>query len=150
MKQEIKIYTFNSVDTDKSILTLKKVKKFGCDCEGQINFTEAFKQVLEEITEMKNKNYYLLILLSGNIQDKELIRSIAFKSIGLSSKVFIKSRVVKYITEKSKFDEDEITYGLLQQISTGDLKIYQPIEIKCSESQGTQINKILNSYQYNN
>lgn len=90
MKQEIKIYTFNSVDTDKSILTLKKVKKFGCDCEGQINFTEAFKQVLEEITEMKNKNYYLLILLSGNIQDKELIRSIAFKSIGLSSKVFIK------------------------------------------------------------
>ena len=91
-------------------------------------------------------NYYLLIVLSGNIKDKDLIRSIAFKLIGLSSKVFIKSRVVKFITEKSKFDEDEITFGLLQQISTGDLKIYKPIEIKPNESKETQINKILNSF----
>ncbi len=145
-KNEVKIYTFNSVDVDKSVISVKKTKKFSCDCEGEINFTEAFKQVIEDISQINNMNYYLLIVLSGNIKDKDLIRSIAFKLIGLSSKVFIKSRVVKFITEKSKFDEDEITFGLLQQISTGDLKIYKPIEIKPNESKETQINKILNSF----
>lgn len=146
-KNEVKIYTFNSVDVDKSVLSVKKTKKFSCDCEGKINFSEAFKQALEDMSQINNMNYYLLIVLSGNIKDKELIRSIAFKSIGLSLKSFIKTRVVKFITENSKFDEDEITYGLLQQISTGDLKIYKPIEIKPNESKETQINKILNCFK---
>ena len=85
---------------------------------------------------IKDFIYYLYFL------KKYEIKIIEFKSIGLSSKIFIKSRVIRFITEKSDFENDEITYGLLQQIS-GDLKEYKPIEMKYDESEEIKIQKIL-------
>ena len=145
-KDKINIYTFNQEGSTNISTSVKNLKKFKCECEGCIHFKETLKDCLEEICDNNDQRYYLLSLLSGKICDKDEIRSIAFKSIGLSSKIFIKSRVIRFITEKSNFENDEITYGLLQQISTGDLIVYEPIAINYNDSDDTQIQKIADAF----
>ena len=145
-KDKITIYTFNSEYSSNTKMPLKNLKKFNCVCEEGICFSKALKDCLEEICQFKDKRYYLLSVFSGNICDKDKIRNIAFKSIGLSSKIFLKSRVVSFITKNTSFENDDITYGLLQQISSGDLKVYKPVEIKCDESDEVKVQKILNSF----
>ena len=143
---KIQVYTFNSEDTSNTTCTVKKLKKISFECEGDILFAEAFKNALTEMSSVKNNRYYLLTVFSGNIKDKDEIRSIAFKSIGLSAKIFIKSRVVRINLNKGNNDTDEITDGLLQQISSGDLKVYKPIEIGLNESNEETIKKIVDSF----
>lgn len=145
-KDKINIYTFNQEGSTNISTSVKNLKKFKCECEGCIHFKETLKDCLEEICDNNDQRYYLLSLFSGKICDKDEIRSIAFKSIGLSSKIFIKSRVIRFITEKSNFENDEITYGLLQQISTGDLIVYEPIAINYNDSDDTQIQKIADAF----
>ena len=145
-KDKITIYTFNSEYSSNTTIPLKNLKKFNCICEEGICFSEALKDCLGEISQFKDKRYYLLSVISGNICDKDEIRNIAFKSIGLSYKIFLKSRVVRFITKNTNFENDDITYGLLQQISSGDLKIYKPIEIKYDDSDEVKVQKILNSF----
>ena len=140
-KDKITIYTFNSEYSSNTKMPLKNLKKFNCVCEEGICFSEALKDCLEEISQFKDKRYYLLSVFSGNICDKDKIRNIAFKSIGLSSKIFLKSRVVSFITKNTSYENDDITYGLLQQISSGDLKVYKPVEIKCDESDEVKVQK---------
>ena len=144
---KIQIYTFNSEDTSNMAYSLKKLKKFSFDCEGDILFAEAFKSSLNEMSKINNNRYYLLTVLSGNIKDKDEIRSIAFKSIGLSAKIFIKSRVVRVNLNNQNIDNDEITDGLLQQISSGDLKVYKPIEIDSNKSNEEIIQKIVDYFR---
>ena len=143
---KIQVYTFNSEDTSNTTCTVKKLKKISFECEGDILFAEAFKNALTEMSSVKNNRYYLLTVFSGNIKDKDEIRSIAFKSIGLSAKIFIKSRVVRINLNKGNKDTNEITDGLLQQISSGDLKVYKPIEIGLNESNEETIKKIVDSF----
>ena len=143
---KIQIYTFNSEDTSNMSYSVKKLKKFSFDCEGDIIFAEAFKNSLNEMSKINNSRYYLLTVLSGNIKDKDEIRSIAFKSIGLSAKIFIKSRVVRVNLNNQNIDNDEITDGLLQQISSGDLKVYKPIEIGSNSSNEEIIQKIVDYF----
>ena len=145
-KDKITIYTFNSEYSSNTKMPLKNLKKFNCVCEEGICFSKALKDCLEEICQFKDKRYYLLSVFSGNICDKDKIRNIAFKSIGLSSKIFLKSRVVSFITKNTSFENDDITYGLLQQISSGDSKVHKPVEIKCDESDEVKVQKILNSF----
>ena len=144
---KIQIYTFNSENTSNMAYSLKKLKKFSFDCEGDILFSEAFKSSLYEMSKINNNRYYLLTVLSGNIKDKDEIRSIAFKSIGLSAKIFIKSRVVRVNLNNQNIDNDEITDGLLQQISSGDLKVYKPIEIDSNKSNEEIIKKIVDYFR---
>ena len=144
---KIQIYTFNSEDTSNMAYSLKKLKKFSFDCEGDILFAEAFKSSLNEMSKINNNRYYLLTVLSGNIKDKDEIRSIAFKSIGLSAKIFIKSRVVRVNLNNQNIDNDEITDGLLQQISSGDLKVYKPIENDSNKSNEEIIQKIVDYFR---
>lgn len=87
-------------------------------------------------------------MFSDNICDKDEVRSIAFKSVGISSKLFIKSRVVRFSTENTKFESDDITYGLLQQISTGDLIIYQPVDMAYNDSDKRKIQKIVDAFAH--
>ena len=98
------------------------------------------------MSRFKNSRYYLLTVFYGNIKDKDEIRANAFKQIGLSTKIFIKSRVVRININKENNDTDEITDGLLQQISSGDLKVYKPIEIGLNESNEETIKKIVDSF----
>ena len=143
---KIQIYTFNSEDTSNTICSVKKLKKISFECEGDIIFAEAFKNSLTEMSKVNNSRYYLLTILSGNVKDRDEIRAIAFKSIGLSAKIAIKSRVVRFDLNNGSNDTDEITDGLLQQISSGDLKVYKPIEIGFNESDEEKIKKIANSF----
>ena len=143
---KIQIYTFNSEDTSNTICSVKKLKKISFECEGDIIFAEAFKNSLTEMSKVNNSRYYLLTILSGNVKDRDEIRAIAFKSIGLSAKIAIKSRVVRFDLNNGSNDTDEITDGLLQQISSGDLKVYKPIDIGFNESDEEKIKKIANSF----
>ena len=127
-------------------LGFKEKDKIKCECGRCIHFKELLKDCLEEICDNSGQSNYLLPLFSVNICDKDDIRSISFKYIGLSSKIFIKSRVIRFITEKSNFENNEIMYGLLQQISLGDLKVYEPISINYNDSDDTQIQKIVDAF----
>ena len=143
---KIQIYTFNSEDTSNTICSVKKLKKISFECEGDIIFAEAFKNSLTEMSKVNNSRYYLLTILSGNVKDRDEIRAIAFKSIGLSAKIAIKSRVVRFDLNNGSNDTDEITDGLLQQISSVDLKVYKPIDTGFNESDEEKIKKIANSF----
>ena len=145
-KDKIRIYTFNSEDFSNIITSVKNLKKFKTECDGHIHFSDAFKDCLEEMSQVNNNRFYLLTVFSDNICDKESVRSIAFKSVGISSKLFIKSRVIRFSTENTKFESDDITYGLLQQISTGDLVIYQPVDMVYNDSDENKIKKIVDTF----
>ena len=145
-KDKIRIYTFNSEDFSNIITSVKNLKKFKTECYGHIHFSDAFKDCLEEMSQVNNNRFYLLTVFSDNICDKESVRSIAFKSVGISSKLFIKSRVIRFSTENTKFESDDITFGLLQQISTGDLVIYQPVDMVYNDSDENKIKKIVDTF----
>ena len=48
----------------------------------------------------------------------------------------------------TKFESDDITYGLLQQISTGDLIVYQAIDINYNNTDESKIEQIVNAFNH--
>ena len=55
--------------------------------ENDTPMVEQVKNSLTEMSKVNNSRYYLLTILSGNVKDRDEIRAIAFKSIGLSVKL---------------------------------------------------------------
>ena len=53
------------------------------------------------ILNCSEKNYILITILSGELKDNEDVRILAYKMLGLNSKIRIISRVIKYITDKN-------------------------------------------------
>ena len=155
LNENDKIRLFNVNDSfEESNIQIKKLRNIDIECKGNRELFDALNQVGEIILHSFEKNYILLTILSGEIKDNEDVRILAYKMLGLNSKIRIISRVIKYITNKSDFpkknngeideeEEDIITYGLIKQLNTEGMKDYYPLVLKESDSQNYKINEIV-------
>ena len=155
LNENDKIRLFNVNDSfEESNIQIKKLRNIDIECKGNRELFDALNQAGTIILHSFEKNYILLTILSGEIKDNEDVRILAYKMLGLNSKIRIISRVIKYITNKSDFpkknngeideeEEDIITYGLIKQLNTEGMKDYYPLVLKESDSQNYKINEIV-------
>ena len=152
-KDKIRLYCFND-NFEETYIQIKKLRNYEIECKGERELFDTLNSAGEIILHCTEKNYILITILSGELKDNEDVRILAYKMLGLNSKVRIISRLIKYITDKSDFPkknngeideekEDIITYGLIKQLNTEGMKDYYPLVLKESESQIDKITKIV-------
>ncbi len=152
-KGKIRLYCFND-NFEETNIQIKHLRNYEIECKGERELFDTLNSAGEIILHCTEKNYILITILSGVLKDNEDVRILAYKMLGLNSKVRIISRVIKYITDKSDFPkknngeideekEDIITYGLIKQLNTEGMKDYYPLVLKESESQIDKITKIV-------
>ena len=152
-KDKIRLYCFND-NFEETNIQIKQLRNYEIECKGERELFDALNSAGEIILNCTEKNYILITILSGVLKDNEDVRILAYKMLGLNSKVRIISRLIKYITDKSDFPkknngeideekEDIITYGLIKQLNTEGMKDYYPLVLKESESQIDKITKIV-------
>ena len=156
LDEKIKLYYFNSSDSEERSKSIRKLKKETIQCEGEIKLYESLNKANELMSKYPENTYYLLILVSGDIKDKDELRILAFKMFGLNEKVDIIPRIIKFINNKSDFPDEtkdeDITYGLIRQLDTRGLtKLSQvkPLVIKEEESNDDIIPKIVDLFTVN-
>ena len=152
-KDKIRLYCFND-NFEETNIQIKQLRNYEIECKGERELFDALNSAGEIILNCTEKNYILITILSGELKDNEDVRILAYKMLGLNSKVRIISRLIKYITDKSDFPkknngeideekEDIITYGLIKQLNTEGMKDYYPLVLKESDSQNYKINEIV-------
>ena len=152
-KDKIRLYCFND-NFEEANIQIKKLRNYEIECKGERELFDTLNSAGEIILHCTEKNYILITILSGVLKDNEDVRILAYKMLGLNSKIRIISRVIKYITNKSDFpkknngeideeEEDIITYGLIKQLNTEGMKDYYPLVLKESDSQNYKINEIV-------
>ena len=151
LKYKIRIYGFDEYQQSVSLQKLKNLHIY-CDDNNERKIFKALNNIGEQMINEPDKKYNFICIFSGEIDDKEDVRILAFKMLGLRDKVRIKSRIVKYITNESNFaklengeiDEnknDEITYGLIKQIDSEGLYSCKPLIIYENEEVNEKIDK---------
>ena len=139
-EDKIKILGFSSDDVEESVVKIEKLKKqknilIG---SGEREFYDCLNKIAEIIIKNPTKKYILLFVFTGEIVDKKNVRILAYKMLGLSSKIRIRARIIKYIISDSDFPknengnidnskEDIITYGLIKQLNTDGINSLRPL-----------------------
>ena len=153
-EDKINIIGFCSEDVEETTFKLEKLKKHKIICSGERNLCDCLETLAKTIISKPNKRYILIFLFSGEIVDKENVRILAFKMLGLNHKIEIVSRVIKYInndsdfarlSNKNKIDEskeDQITYGLIKQLNSRGTDSFRPLVIYENDPIEKQINDI--------
>ena len=156
-KDKIRIFGFNSKDVDECNIQIRKLPNHEISCEGERKLYDALNTAGEIMLKSPDINYFLFTLISGEIKDKDNLRILAFKMLGLGQKVKIISRVVKFVNSKSDFPknrkgiideskEDLITYGLIRQLDTLGMTSVKPLVINESDSDYETITKIVENF----
>ena len=162
-KYKIRIYGFDGTICNYS---LQKLKNLHIDCdENERKICKVLETIATTMINEPNKKYNFICIFSGEIEDKNDVRILAFRMLGLREKIRIKSRIVKYITNESNFpkkengqiDEsknDDITYGLIKQIDSEGFYSCEPLVIYENEEVNEKIDKFtqlfFNKNNYNN
>ena len=150
---KIRLFCCND-NFEETNIQIKKLRNYEIECRGERELFYSLDSAGDIILNCSEKNYILITILSGELKDNEDVRILAYKMLGLNSKIRIISRVIKYITDKSDFPkksngeidkekEDIITYGLIKQLNTEGMKDYYPLVLKESESQINKITEIV-------
>jgi hypothetical protein len=101
-KDKIRLYCFND-NFEETNIQIKKLRNYEIGCKGERELFDTLNSAGEIILHCTEKNYILITILSGVLKDNEDVRILAYKMLGLNSKVRIISRLIKYITDKSDF-----------------------------------------------
>ncbi len=144
-KDKDTINLFELSDTVEDIsFPLEKLQKHKITCSGERKLFDCLEAIVKKIIEKPEKKYILIFIFSGEITDKEIVRTIALKMLSLNTKTEIISRIIKYINKESDFEpeEDQITYGLIKLLNSGGIDSCKPLVIKESDPIEKQINEI--------
>ena len=158
LEHKIRILGFNSKDVDEKNIQIRKLNNLKILCEGKRKLFKALNNAGEIMIKSPKLHYYLLTIISGEIKDKNNLRSLAYKILRLKDKVKIKSRIMKYINKESDFpknikgeidelQEDYISYGLIRQLDSSGMTNVKPLEIYESESDEEKIRKIVEIFK---
>ncbi len=155
-EDKINLIGFCSEDVEEITFKLEKLKNHKITCLGERSLCDCLETIAKKIISKPDKRYILIFIISGEIFDKENVRILAFKMLGLNQKIEIISRVIKYINDDSDFarlsrnnkidesKEDQITYGLIKQLNTGGTDSFRPLVIYENDPIEKQIKNISN------
>ncbi len=160
-KDKIKLFGFSSEDSEEVNFIIEKIKTFNFVCMGKRGLFDCLHRISEIIvndTENEKKKYILLFLFSGEIIDKETVRKLSFEFSKMNKKINMISRIIKYIIDDSDFPknennkidlskDDQITYGLIQQLNTEGMNCCQPLVLYENENEDLKINKIVKLFR---
>ena len=160
-KDKIKLFGFSSEDSEEVNFIIEKLKTFKFVCMGERGLFDCLHRISEIIvndTENEKKKYILLFLFSGEIIDKQTVRKLSFEFSKMNKKINMISRIIKYIIDDSDFPknennkidlskDDQITYGLIQQLNSEGMNCCQPLVLYENENEDLKINKIVKLFR---
>ena len=85
-KDKIRIFGFNSKGGDENNIQIKKLPNHEISCEGKRELYDTLNTAGEIMLKSPDINYFLFTLISGEIKDKDYLRTLAFKMLGFESK----------------------------------------------------------------
>lgn len=153
-KYNLNIISFNSKNVIENYIQLKKLQNHKIICEGERELFIGLIKAVEIMVNNPKMNYFLLTIISGEIKDEKNLRILAFKLGRLSQKINIRSRIIKFINNKSDFTKNSkgkiietkgelITYGLIRQLDTLGMISVMPLILNEDEYDGQKIMKII-------